>query len=301
MSEEELRPMNSWWEGTSYVSPPKDLTIKKALYYDFMMYDRKRKPFYPFLVQRGLTNNIIQQVSALPVIPALASSSNTTTSIVKNEDLLHESLQQFLAQEAQEAVVLDKIETRVFFLENLFKKNGLNNNLFTPKTSDQIDANIGLLVSNITAGRTYDCSTDAIMSAIMNGRFDEYLSEQNKEQMMRICGPVPVAAAAAAAAAAATESAPQKEEKGFLKTLFGLGGRKMKHSKKRSKKRSKKFSKKRSNKRRRSIKRSKSNKKYKGGYKVMLNVAPQYIGSIEGKYTNLDGQQLTSNPTGGIV
>jgi hypothetical protein len=95
---------------------------------------------------------------------------------------------------------------------------------------------------------------------------------------------------------------PQKEEKGFLKTLFGLGGRKMKHSKKRSKKRSKKFSKKRSNKRRRSIKRSKSNKKYKGGeYKVMLNVAPQYIGSIEGKYTNLDGQQLTSNPTGGIV
>jgi hypothetical protein len=100
----------------------------------------------------------------------------------------------------------------------------------------------------------------------------------------------------------ATEAAPQNEEKGFLKTLFGLGGRKMKHSKKRSKKRSKKFSKKRSNKRRRSIKRSKSNKKYKGGgYKVMLNVAPQYIGSIEGKYTNLDGQQLTSNTVGGIV
>jgi hypothetical protein len=255
------------------------------------------KPFNSFLIKSGLQNSMYQQVVRPSVIPALASSLMTTTPIVKNEDLLHESLQQFLAPKAQKPEAFNKIDRCVYNLENLFKKNGLNN-LFTPEISEQIDANIGLLVSNITAGRTYDCSTDAIMSAIMNGRFDKYLSEQNKEQMMRICGPVPVAAASAATAAAVQ---PQKEEKGFLKTLFGLGGRKMKHSKKRSKKRSKKFSKKRSNKRRRSIKRSKSNKKYKGGYKVMLNVAPQYIGSIEGKYTNLDGQQLTSNTVGGIV
>ena len=296
MSEEELQPMNSWSKGTSYVSPPKDLTIKKALYYDFMMYDRKRKPFYRFLVQRGLTNNIIQQVPALPVIPALASSSNTTTSIVKNEDLLHGWLIKFLEQEAQEAVVFkddddnDNIVTRVYTLENLLKKNGLNNNLFTPETSEQIDENIGLLVSNITVG-TYDCSKDAIMSAIMNGRFNNYLSEKNKQQMMQICGPVPVAAAASA-----TEAAPQNEEKGFFGSLFSRfrfgkqnGGKKSKRSKKFSKKRS---TNKRSNKRKRSKKRSKSNKKYKGG---------SYIGGIQGIYTNRHGQQLMSNTVGGIV
>jgi hypothetical protein len=305
MSEQlQLQPMNSWWKGTSYVSPPKELTIKKALYYDFMMYDRKMKPFYPFLVQRGLTKDIIQQVSALPVIPALVSSSNTTTSIVKNEDLLHEWLIKFLEQEAQEAVVFkddddnDNIVTRVYTLENLLKEKGLNNNLFTPKTSEQIDENIGLLVSNITMG-PYDCSKDAIMSAIMNGRFDEYLSEQNKQQMMRICGPVPVAAATAA-----TEAAPQNEEKGFFDSLFSrfrfgkqIGGKKSKRSKKYSNKRSKNHSNKRSKKysKKRSIKRSKSNKKYRGGAPV------PYIGSIQGNYTNLDGQQLTSSPTGGIV
>jgi len=304
--EEELQPMKPMGSGyTIDAFPNEELIMRKALYYDFMLYKRILKPFNSFLIKSGLQNSMYQQVPALPVIPALASSSNTTTSTVKNEDLLHESLQQFLAQKAQQAqkaqkaVVLDNIDTRVFILENLFKKNGLNN-LFTPKTSEQINENIGMLVSNIAAGRTYDCSKDDIMSAIRNGRFDEYLSIENKEQMMRICGPVPVAEAAAAAATATSAATAQNEEKGFLKTLFGLGRRKMKHSKKRSKKRSKKFSKKRSNKRRRSIKRSKSNKKYKGGYKGMLNVAPQYIGSIQGKYMNLDGKQLIINPTGGI-
>ena len=299
MSEQlQLQPMNSWGKSTSsYVPLTKELIMKKALYYDFMLYKRILKPFNSFLIQNGLQNSMYQQVARPPVIATMASSG-TTMWTVKNEDFLHESLQQFLAQEAQEAVV-DNIDTRVFNLEQLFKMKGLNNKLFTPKTSDQIDANIGLLVSNITAGITYDCSTDAIMSAIMNGRFDDYLSEQNKEQMMQICGPVPVAEAAEAEAAG-------EEQKGFsFKSLFGLGGRKMKRSKKRYIKRSKKRyikrSKKRSN--RRSIKRSKSNKKYRGGYEGMFNVPPppSYLGSIQGKYMNLDGKQLMTNPTDGIA
>jgi hypothetical protein len=291
--EEELQAMRP--RQTMYGLPIEELTIRKALYYDFMLYRRILKPFNSFLVKNGLQNRMYQQVARPPVIATMASSG-TTMWTVKNEELLHESLQQFLAQEAQKPGALDNIDTHVYNLENLFKQNGINNNLFTPKTSEQIDANIRMLVSNIAAGRTYDCSTDAIMSAIMNGRFDEYLSEQNKEQMMQICGPAAEATEAAAAA---------EEQKGFsFKSLFGLGGRKMKRSKKRNIKRSKKRyikrSKKRSN--RRSIKRSKSNKKYRGGYEGMFNVPPpSYLGSIQGKYMNLDGKQLMTNPTDGIA
>ena len=299
---EQLQPMNSWGKSTSsYVPLTKELIMRKALYYNFMLYQRILKPFNSFLVKNGLQNRMYQQVTAPPAMATMASSG-MTMSTVKNEDLLHESLQQFLAQEAQEAVVDDNIDTRVFNLEQLFETKGLNNKLFTPKTSDQIDANIGLLVSNIT-GRTYDCSKDVIMSAIMNGRFDDYLSEQNKQQMMQICGPVPVAAEATAAAEATTAAAAE-EQKGFFSSLFGLGGRKKKRSKKRSIKRSKKRNNRRSKKRsiRRSIKRSKSNKKYRGGYKGMFNVSPpSYLGSIEGKYMNLDGKQLMTNPTNGIA
>ena len=279
MAQEELQPMKPMGSSyTMYVLPNEELTMRKALYYDFMLYQRTLKPFNSFLIKNGLTNSIYQQVARPPVMATMASSG-TTMWTVKNEEYLHEALEQFLAQNSRE--VLENIETRVYTLDQLFRMNRLNNDLFTPKTSEQIDANIGMLVSNIAAGRTYNCFTDAIMTAIMNGRFDEYLSEQNKQQMMRICGPV--------AAEATTAEQPQKEE-GFFSSLFGLGGRKKKRSKKRSIKRSKK----RLNKRKRSNKRSKSNKKYKGGS------PPSYIGSIQGRYMNLDGKQLMTNPTGGI-
>lgn len=277
MAQEELQPMKPMGSSyTMYVLPNEELTMRKALYYDFMLYQRTLKPFNSFLIKNGLTNSIYQQVARPPVMATMASSG-TTMWTVKNEEYLHEALEQFLAQNSRE--VLENIETRVYTLDQLFRMNRLNNDLFTPKTSEQIDANIGMLVSNIAAGRTYNCFTDAIMTAIMNGRFDEYLSEQNKQQMMRICGPV--------AAEATTAEQPQKEE-GFFSSLFGLGGRKKKRSKKRSIKRSKKRLNKRSN------KRSKSNKKYKGGS------PPSYIGSIQGRYMNLDGKQLMTNPTGGI-
>ena len=113
------------------------------------------------------------------------------------------------------------------------------------------------------------------MPSIVNDRFAEYLSEQNKEQMMRICGPV-------AAAEAAAEALPQKE-KGFFSSLFNLGGRKMKRSNKRSNKR---------------YRRSKSDKKYKGGGG---GSPPSYIGSTQGKYMILNGKQLMTNPAGGIA
>lgn len=295
MSEEELQPMKPVGSGyTMDVLPNEELTIRKALYYNFMLYQRILKPFNSFLFKSGLKNSMYRQVARPPVMATMASSG-TTMWTVKNEDELHDSLQQFLAQKPG---ALENIETRVYTLDQLFRMNGLNNDLFTPETSKQIDANIGMLVSNIAAGRTYDCSKDAIMTAIVNGRFDEYLSEQNKQQMMRICGPV--------AAEATTAEQPQKE-KGFFSSFFGLGGRKMKRSNKRLNRRSNKRSNRRSNKRsnkrskKHSNKRSKSNKKYKGGYKGMLDAPVPYIGSIQGKYMNLDGKQLMTNPAGGIA
>ncbi len=53
--EEELRPMNSWGKSTSsHVSSNKELTMRKALYYDFMLYQRTLKPFNSFLIKSGL-------------------------------------------------------------------------------------------------------------------------------------------------------------------------------------------------------------------------------------------------------
>jgi len=145
MSEEELRPMRS--TDTMYVSSNKELTMRKALYYDFMLYQRTLKPFNSFLFENGLKNSMYQQVARPPVM-ATMSSSGTTIWTVKNENELHDSLQQFLAQNPG---ALENIETRVYTLDQLFKQKGLNN-LFTPETSEQIDANIEMLVSNIAAG-----------------------------------------------------------------------------------------------------------------------------------------------------
>jgi hypothetical protein len=47
------------------------------------------------------------------------------------------------------------------------------------------------------------------------------------------------------------------------------------------------------------LKKSKLNKKYKGG---MPGRAPApYVGSIQGKFINSNGQQLFRNPVGGIA
>jgi hypothetical protein len=135
------------------------------------------------------------------------------------------------------------------------------------------------------------------MTAIQAGTFDEYLSEENKQQMMKICRPAGASEGAASEGAASEGAASEgAEKKGFF-SFLGFGGRKRskKQSKKRSKtnKRSKKRSKKRSTK-----KKSKMNKKYKGGGR---GAPVSYVGSIQGKFTNIDGQQLFTNPVGGIA
>ena len=59
-----------------YVAPPKELTMKLALYYDFMLYNRALKPFNKFLVeQKGLKNEMYTRmqeaqklVGSLPMV-----------------------------------------------------------------------------------------------------------------------------------------------------------------------------------------------------------------------------------------
>ena len=193
----------------------------------------------------------------------------------------------------------DTIDTCIFKITSGFEKNvkplDFDFALFLPTTSQQVDANITTLVSNIGSG-LYDCSQDAIMGAIKAGKFDNYLSEENREQMMKICRPAEEATAAPEGAATA---APE-EKKGFF-SFLGFGGRKTKRSNKRLKKSNKRLKKsnkrlKKSNKR---LKKSKLNKKYKGG---MSGRAPEsYVGAIGGRFTNSNGQQLFRNPVGGIA
>jgi hypothetical protein len=256
--------------------PAKDITMKLALYYDFMLYNRALKPFNNFLVQqKKLTNKMYTSVlQAQQLVGSLPM-------VIKPEQELRDALQ-------ASPTNTDTIDSCIFKITSGFQKNVKPDSpdfeLFLPTTSQQVDANITTLVSNIGSG-LYDCSQDAIMAAIKAGKFDEYLSKINREQMMSICRP-------AAAAAAAPE-----EKKGFF-SFLGFGGRKTKRSNKRLKKSNKRLKKsnKRSNK---GLKKSKLNKKYKGG---MSGRAPEsYVGSIGGRFINSNGQQLFRNPVGGIA
>ena len=283
--DEEMETIEQPQQRSMYVAPAKEVMMKLALYYDFMLYNRALKPFNNFLVQqKKLTNkmytSVVQaQVGSLPMV-------------IKPEQELRDALQ-------ASPTNTDTIDTCIFKITSGFEKNVKPNSpdfaLFLPTTSQQVDANITTLVSNIGSG-LYDCSQDAIMGAIKAGKFDEYLSEENREQMMRICRP----AGEAEAAAAAGEAAAPEEKKGFF-SFLGFGGRKTKRSNKRLKKSNKRLKKsnkrlKKSNKR---LKKSKLNKKYKGG---MSGRAPEsYVGAIGGRFINSNGQQLFRNPVFGIA
>ena len=249
--------------------PAKDITMKLALYYDFMLYNRALKPFNNFLVQqKKLTNKMYTSVvQAQQLVGSLPM-------VIKLEQELRDALQ-------ASPTNTDTIDSCILKITSEFQKNVKPNSpdfdfaLFLPTTSQQVDANITTLVSNIGSG-LYDCSQDAIMAAIKAGKFDNYLSEINRKQMMRICRPAEEAAAAAA----------PEEKKGFF-SFLGFGGRKTKRSNKRLKKSNK------------GLKKSKLNKKYKGG---MSGRAPEsYVGSIGGRFINSNGQQLFRNPVGGIA
>ena len=242
-----------------YVAPDKDITMKLALYYDFMLYNRALKPFNKFLVeQKGLKNEMYTRMQeAQKLVGSLPM-------VIKPEQELRDALQ-------ASPTNTDTIDSCIFKITSGFQKNVKPDSpdfeLFLPTTSQQVDANITTLVSNIGSG-LYDCSQDAIMAAIKSGKFDDYLSEENREQMMRICRPAGEAAGEAAG-----------EKKGFF-SFLGFGGRKTKRSNKR-------------------LKKSKLNKKYKGG---MPGRAPApYVGAIQGRFINSNGQQLFRNPVGGIA
>ena len=284
---QEMQPISRPNSQSMYVSPAKELTMKLALYYDFMLYKRTLKPFNNFLVeQKGLKNEMYTRMQeAQKLVGSLPM-------VIKPEQELRDALQ-------ASPTNTDTIDSCIFKITSEFRKTVKPNSpdfaLFLPTTSQQVDANITTLVSNIGSG-LYDCSQDAIMAAIKAGKFDNYLSEENKEQMMRICRP---AGEAAAGEAAAGEEAPE-EKKGFF-SFLGLGGRKTKRSNKRLKKSNKRLKKsnKRSKKSNKRLKKSKLNKKYKGG---MPGRAPApYVGAIGGRFINSNGQQLFRNPVGGIA
>ena len=271
--DEEMETIEQPQQRSMYVAPDKEITMKLALYYDFMLYNRALKPFNKFLVQqKKLTNKMYTSV-----VQAQKQYVGSLRMVIKPEQELRDALQ-------ASPTNTDTIDSCIFKITSGFEKNVKPDSpdfaLFLPTTSQQVDTNITTLVSNIGSG-LYDCSQDAIMGAIKAGKFDNYLSEENREQMMRICRP----AGEAEAAAAAGEAAPE-EKKGFF-SFLGFGGRKTKRSNKRLKK---------SNKR---LKKSKLNKKYKGG---MSGRAPEsYVGAIGGRFTNSNGQQLFRNPVGGIA
>lgn len=151
---------------------------------------------------------------------------------------------------------------------------GKSQSIFNPNTSEQIDQGIKALVANLTPGAPlYNCSTDAVMSAVMAGRFDEFLSDQNKEDMMRICY--------------SSVDPIIPEIQGEKSADFG-------GKKKRNKSKSKKGKKSRS--KGRSKSRSKSRRRSKKG-----GAPASYVGSIQGEFINDRGQQLFRNPVGGIA
>ena len=189
--DEEMGTIKRPQQQSMYVAPDKDITMKLALYYDFMLYKRALKPFNNFLVeQKRLTNamysSVVQERQYVGSSPM----------VIKPEQELRDALQ-------ASPTNTDTIDSCIFKITSEFRKtvkpNSADFALFLPTTSQQVDANITTLVSNIGSG-LYDCSQDAIMAAIKSGKFDDYLSEENREQMMRICRPAGEAAGEAAVA-----------------------------------------------------------------------------------------------------
>jgi hypothetical protein len=235
--------------------------MKKALYYDFMLFHRNNKPFNAFLKRIGLTNPMYT-----PPQSVVARYSDAR-GINRYDEGLHIGLSSPTSFNP-----IDNIN--LAFISERFEYSELNKTIFSPKTSEQIDQGIKTLVDNFQPGAPlYDCSTDAVMRAIIAGKFDEFLSDQNKEDMMRIC------------------AAPT-----------GLGGKNKRRSKNKSKlKKTKKLSRSRSRSRSKSRSKSRSRSRSKNTSRSKRGGAPSYVGSIQGRFINHKGQQLFINPTGGIA
>lgn len=233
--------------------------MKKALYYDFMLFNRNQKPFNAFLIKKGLRNSMYTS----------NASGNSIMSNINRYDVgLHGDLTTFPNNfNFNENINLA-------FLSETFKNPILaeNKSIFNPETSEEIDQAIKTLVhaDNLTPNAPlYECYEDQVMKAIEKGRFDQFLSSENKEDMKKIC------------------TAKSESESGF-----GGKNRRIKKSKSKSKKTKQRSSKSRS----RSRSKSKSRSRSKVG-----GAPPSYVGSIQGKFINDRGQQLFRNPVGGIA
>ena len=267
------------------------MLMKKALYYDFMLFNRNQKPFNAFLVKSKLRNTMY---TSRKNVNGSTDPHSTMRAIYRYDVELHGDL-----SVPNHFNPIDNVNLE-FILES-FKNPELDQSIFNPNTSEQIDQGIKTLATNLADGAPlYNCSTDEVMRAIMMGRFDEFLSDQNKEDMMRICysGADPVIEGEEKI------ELPQRMKPtatGAIGTDFG-GKNKRNKSKsksklkktKRGKSKSKSKSKLKKTKCGKSKSKSKSKSKNGGG-------APaSYVGSIQGEFINNKGQQLFRNPVGGI-
>lgn len=260
--------------------------IKKALYYDFMLFNRNQKPFNAFLLKMKLRNDMYTYTPPKKVADSTEPFSNAL-SINRYERGLHADL-----SPPNRFNPIDNVNLE-FIIEGLTNPV-LDQSVFNPDTSEQIDQGIKALVANLTPGAPlYNCYTDVVMRAIMAGRFDEFLSDENKEDMMQICysGANPVIPGPGIKGEEEIELPPRRMR---ASTSVGFGGKnkrsKIKSKSKKTKRRSKSVKSKKT-------KRGKSkNKSKKGGGRV-----PAYVGSIQGNFTNIKGRQLFTNPVGGIA
>ena len=249
------------------------MLMKKALYYDFMLFNRNQKPFNAFLVKSRLRNTMY---TSRKNVNGSIDPHSTMRAIYRYDVGLH--------MELSSPNRFNPNESMAYILES-FKNPELDQSIFNPNTSEQIDQGIKTLATNLADGAPlYNCSTDEVMSAIMMGRFDEFLSDQNKEDMMRICysGADPV-----------TKGEEKIELPQRMKpTATAAAGAEYGGKKKRSKSKSKS----------KKTKRGKSKSKSKSKGKKGGGGAPaSYVGSIQGEFINDRGQQLFRNPVGGIA
>jgi hypothetical protein len=267
------------------------MLMKKALYYDFMLFNRNQKPFNAFLVKRGLKNTIYTPQKN---VSGSTDPHSSMRGINRYDVGLHMDLSSpnhfNPIDNANLEFILESFQNHQF---------GQSQSIFDPSTSERIDQGIEALATNLTPGAPlYNCSTDAVMSAIMAGRFDEFLSDQNKEDMMRICysGADPVIEGEEEEIELPQRMRPTATATGTGASAADFGGKK-KRNKSKSKKRSNK-----SKSKKRSKSRSKSRSKKRSNGRSKKGGAPaSYVGSIQGEFINDRGQQLFRNPVGGIA
>jgi hypothetical protein len=126
--------------------------MKKALYYAFILFKRNNKPFNDFLRKNNLKNQMY--------------TLNPTTSLpnMRRYDIT-----------IYDALTSNNVEETMAAVETLEKRfETLDQDLFNPQTSEQIDKNIKMLLDNFAKGAPlYECSDDSVMTAMKKGRFDE--------------------------------------------------------------------------------------------------------------------------------